>query len=344
MKKFTQHTLDRIKYVAIEDVASDLDVEVKNHKCKCPFHEDHHPSMKFWPSSNTCKCFVCDKTFDQISLVQEKEGISFFDACLWIADHNNIYVEYEDDSTLQKTIRKPKRITKPTKPMSQPVNIQFLDSSYIAKKRSNESPFCKALVSNNILTPEQMQHAAERYHLGISHDNGVIFWQIDEQRRLREGKIMFYLPNCHRDHNNDPSTISSRLKKHGSLSSDWSASYCLFGLHLVTEDSKVAIVESEKTAIICSELLPDFAWVATGGSSFLTTTALQPLALLKAKIIIFPDTDSDGTMFNKWKTITEKASKALNIPIYISNLLELHATPDQKSRKIDIADFLIENR
>jgi hypothetical protein len=42
---------------------------------------------------------------------------------------------------------------------------------------------------------------------------------------------------------------------------------CLFGLHRITEDYQkktIAIVESEKTAIVMSILLPHYIWLATG--------------------------------------------------------------------------------
>jgi hypothetical protein len=40
----------------------------------------------------------------------------------------------------------------------------------------------------------------------------------------------------------------------------------LFGLHRITEDYQktIAIVESEKTAIVMSILLPHYIWLATG--------------------------------------------------------------------------------
>ena len=58
------------------------------------------------------------------------------------------------------------------------------------------SEFCRAVVSNGYLSEEQMQRAAQRYRLGASRDGGVIFWQIDEFDKLRDGKIMHYRPDC----------------------------------------------------------------------------------------------------------------------------------------------------
>ncbi|WP_394341409.1 DUF6371 domain-containing protein [Salinimicrobium sediminis] len=42
---------------------------------------------------------------------------------------------------------------------------------------------------------------------------------------------------------------------------------CLFGLHLLNSDKQkaIALVESEKTAVIASIAFPQFIWMATGG-------------------------------------------------------------------------------
>ena len=77
---------------------------------------------------------------------------------------------------------------------------------------STESVFCRAVVKCGYLTEEQMQRAAERYRLGRSQDGGVIFWQIDEEGRTRDGKIMYYREDCHRDKSRHPSWASARLK------------------------------------------------------------------------------------------------------------------------------------
>ena len=95
------------------------------------------------------------------------------------------------------------------------------------------SEFCKAVVSNGYLTEEQIQRAAQRYRLGASRDGGVIFWQIDEFDQLRDGKIMHYRPDCHRDHDRKPTWTAYLLRKHGKLPKDWNTEHCLFGLHLL---------------------------------------------------------------------------------------------------------------
>lgn len=55
-------------------------LEFKNDFCKCPFHEEKKPSMHYIKDKNRIHCFSCNKTWDTIDFVQEKNGITFPEA------------------------------------------------------------------------------------------------------------------------------------------------------------------------------------------------------------------------------------------------------------------------
>ena len=247
---------------------------------------------------------------------------------------------------------------------------------------STESMFCQAVVKCGYLTEEQMLRAAERYRLGKSRDGGVIFWQIDDQGRTRDGKIMYYREDCHRDKSRHPSWASARLKAYYGYNGELPVERCLFGLHLLTSPERqlpllsrrgkgwsdppqsspaqtpsvspysggeaaarasqghwaVCIVEAEKTAVIMSEVYPQYVWMAAGGLSALSAEKFRPLR--DHKVVLFPDTDPEGTTYACWKAIAEEASRSFLSPVYVSPLLERHATPEQKAAKIDIVDLL----
>lgn len=227
----------------------------------------------------------------------------------------------------------------------------------VSRHYSANSLFCRAVVSMNYLTLEQMNRAAMRYRLGMARDGGVIFWQIGLQNQVYDGKIMYYRENCHRDHDHLPTWVSSELKSFylanaSEFADKIKTTHCLFGTHLLSQSQcsdklssrlskgPIAVVEAEKTAIIMSELYPEYLWLAAGGMNELTATKLFPLK--GKKIILFPDTDEDGRAYETWYRIMLEAQKLLSQSIFLSPLLELNATPDQKRRKIDLVDYYFE--
>ena len=209
---------------------------------------------------------------------------------------------------------------------------------------STESVFCQSLVSCGYMTEVQMQRAAQLYRLGMSRDGGVIFWQIDENEVMRDGKIMYYRTDCHRDHDRKPSWVCYHLRRTGMLPADFKSEHCLFGLHLLKTQggagggSTVCVVESEKTAVIMSALKPDYIWLATGGKTELNVAKLKPLQ--GQRVILFPDTDETGQTYRDWYEIAEAASDVFGHPVTVSSILEQRATKAQRAAKIDIADLL----
>lgn len=218
------------------------------------------------------------------------------------------------------------------------------------RRLSTASAFCRALVACGYLSEEQMQRAAQRYRLGASRDGGVIFWQIDEHGVLHDGKIMHYRPDCHRDHDHNPLWVSYLLRRNGQLPEDWKSEHCLFGLHQlktppsqggVGGGSTIAVVESEKTAVIMSEVKPEYTWLATGGKTELNVAKLKPLA--GHRVILFPDTDETGDTYRDWYDVAETVTDIFGHPFTVSSILEQQATKEQKAAKIDIVDLLFDS-
>lgn len=127
--------------------------------------------------------------------------------------------------------------------------------------------------------------------------------------------------------------VHSLMKQSGLLPADWELSQCLFGEHLLPQhpDKPVALVESEKTAIICAGLMPKYLWLATGGKSSIND---RLLVLAGRKVIAFPDIDG----FQEW---TEKLAKYQQLGITVSPILQQNATQEDMAAHIDIADWLI---
>ena len=81
-----KYELQRLRDLPIEGVAERLGLQVTRHKCLCPFHEDHHPSMSFSIRKNTYRCFVCGEHGDTIDLVMKQQRLGFKEACDFLND------------------------------------------------------------------------------------------------------------------------------------------------------------------------------------------------------------------------------------------------------------------
>ena len=182
----------------------------------------------------------------------------------------------------------------------------------------------------------------KEYHIGVTKSKDVIFYQLDTEGRCRTGKIMKY--DRQTGHRVKDEKVGGKITwVHAVLrqSADpllrlpdgWELTQCLFGEHLLRQFpfKPVALVESEKTAVICSTFWPEYIWLATGGKSQLN----DRLQVLKGrKVVAFPDVDG----YLEWK---EKLSRVRGLHIVVSDVLEKEATFEDRANHVDIADLLI---
>ena len=84
--------LQKLRDLPIEGVAERLGLRVERHKCLCPFHDDHTPSLSFKNNKFRCwscgeiRCWSCGESGDSISLAEKMLGKGFVEACRWLAD------------------------------------------------------------------------------------------------------------------------------------------------------------------------------------------------------------------------------------------------------------------
>jgi len=89
-----RYDIEKLRDLPIEGVAERLGLRVTRHKSLCPFHDDHHPSLTF--KKNKYRCWSCGASGDAISLVEKMLGKGFREACLWLANENNVILtEYK---------------------------------------------------------------------------------------------------------------------------------------------------------------------------------------------------------------------------------------------------------
>jgi hypothetical protein len=212
--------------------------------------------------------------------------------------------------------------------------ISFIPSGIIMKSLQDyeQNNFVDYLIS--LFGQKTTTELINRYFIGTSNhwEGATIFWQIDGQDRIRTGKIMLY-----------NAETGKRVKKpynhinwvHSLLQlKDFGLQQCFFGEHLIVgNDDPIAIVESEKTAIIASAYLPEFIWLATGS---LSNISEEKFKVLKGRnIILYPDLGC----FSKWENKVQEFSHKTNISI--SSLLEKNASEEDKKEGYDIADYLV---
>ena len=80
-----------------------LKMQGKNYFGKCPFHDDHTPSMSVSKERQLFKCFVCNKGGNVFTFVKDYENISFMEAVKKVADKVGIPLQYTET---KKTVSK----------------------------------------------------------------------------------------------------------------------------------------------------------------------------------------------------------------------------------------------
>lgn len=248
----------------------------------------------------------------------------------WFRDHPDSMHDWRELTPEEK--KKPL----PEKPKAKPIctiPIDYVNRSVRTDKQNHLIEYLSTRID-----PMNLEGVIEEYRIGVTKSKDTIFFQIDKDGQCRTGKIMKYNPTTGKRIKDEktPSKITwvhSLLKQQGALPDDWELTQCLFGEHLLSQypEATVALVESEKTAVICAALMPKFIWVATGGKTQLG----DKLDVLRGrKVLAFPDIDA----YDTWQ---EKLAALPHLNIKVSDYLMKNATQEDHENHIDIADLLL---
>lgn len=161
-----------------------------------------------------------------------------------------------------------------------------------------KSDFARFLI--RMFGEEKVKEAVSQYYLGVLDstlgvdlNSDVIFWQIDKEKNLRAGKVMRY--------GEDGKRQGYPKWWHKIKESSCQVNQYFFGGHLIDDNDKpIAIVEAEKTAVIMFLILPNFIWIACGGSTNLNDNKCSSLPF--DRVTLFPD---EG-QYDNWKGIADK--------------------------------------
>lgn len=229
---------------------------------------------------------------------------------------------------------KPKSFAHQPKPISYIPDDVFNASMNPSAISSNH--FVQYLIS--LFGEHEAMELVRKYNIATSKywKGAVVFWQKDLKDNIRTGKIMLYNSSTGRRVKDHIHWVHALLKQ-----PDFELKQVFFGEHLLIDKSKpVAIVESEKSAIISSVYYPQFIWVATGGKEGLT---IDKCSILNGRdVVLFPDLSNpkevEATTFEKWSKKAKELSHLANF--HVSDLLERNATESERAKGLDLADYL----
>ena len=207
------------------------------------------------------------------------------------------------------------------------VELSIPSMSMVEICRADDFDFFASSIAAGDLTVGQMRHACQRYYLGKTKSGQPVFWMIDDMLTPLDAHI------------GTSTWMSTLLKAREPLIASWRVTHCLFGLHhLGVAGGGVCVVESEASAVILSELLPEYVWMAYATTAHLSPELFAPLQ--GHKVILFPRTDPTLSTYLFFKDLAALVRQRYNLDITVDSTLENRATPSQKDRCIDLVDFL----
>ena len=327
----------RAKIVEVVGAYTKLRRKGARYEGLCPLHNDSHVgNFSVYPKDNGFKCYACDKAGDVITFVQLKENLSFADAVRWLGKKYGIETDMTDFNYTP-----PEPIPAPP-----PLPMLVLPSKYVNGRRDlsddNLVKWLKAMPWDGA-AHARIDAVMEAYRVGHSKQGMTIWWQIDDEYRVRTGKMMMYKEDGHRDRTPNKYTfdwIHSTLERSGLVDLEhYQMRQCYFGQHLlnVFPNAEINIVESEKTAVIMSIAYgcPEHQiWVACGGLNFINQERLEPFIKTGRYITLFPDRDGRAQWKDKLDTIDYNRLR------YNDEMVTKYWIPED-GEKADIADIIV---
>jgi hypothetical protein len=221
------------------------------------------------------------------------------------------------------------QVTNISKPDPSFHDLKLVEKTVLNNNQNYFIAFLKTLFSE-----QEVNEAVRKYLIGTwkGWEGTTVFWQIDQQQKVHHGKVMMFdLESGKRSKRENGSgvisTVRSLLKLVG-----FELRQCLFGLHLINDKTKiVALVESEKTAVIMSLFKPEITWLATGGKGGFKYEFLKPIK--QFKIVAFPDKSEYSVWLKKAVELN-----GFGFSIDVSSFLENLDYPDGT----DLADVYID--
>ena len=291
---------------------------------KAWFRLDKHPSVRFYRGV-TGEYFYHDfagESLDCIAMWAIVYNVTNGEACKQIAAFLQLQTTPPPPPPPHRHEPEPPKV-------KQYIEIPELVSSCNPKHYQNNN-LVKWL--GTILGTAAATDVALRYYVGTSHKTvygtgAAVFWYVDIAG-IRYAKVVQYDPASGK-RNRDFEKPFLQPKHHNGKG----LTPCFFGEHLIQdapESQIVCIVESEKTALICSIFCPSFLWIASGGTNGISSEKAQ--CLKNRTVYLVVDSDTDGR--KGYQRASEKLTKA-GIQNRVIDLFP------SRNDKTDLCDFIV---
>jgi len=188
----------------------------------------------------------------------------------------------------------------------------------------DDSNFAKFLIKH--LDQDALKLLSE-YYVGLSRADDLaanIFWRIDNNYIVRNGVVSYYSSDygCKYDQKNIDIIYNPKIRFYTLFNT-------FFGAHLINlyPSKEIAIVEDEKTAIVCSHFWPEYNWLATGDLARLNWMEYEVYnVLIDKNVTMFSDYSSPiletSTINQKhWQEIANYIEQEIPCDIAVKSLI-----------------------
>ena len=225
-----------------------------------------------------------------------------------------------------------------TRPIPTTIDFCAIDE-WAARQTTDEaleSDFAMGLV--NYFDTDKVTEAIDRYQVqSIGRNRNTAFPCISIDGMVTDVMVLGYKNDLHRNdvcyHYYGDAAEKERLKL--AYPEGYKYDPCYFGEHLLAEqtDKNVAVVESQKSAVICSMLFPNMLWLASCGCGNFNVTKSR--VLKDRRVFVYSDKGSS----EKWQKVVSEL-QTIGYNIHLRPIMEDFAEYGANS---DLVDVIFDN-
>lgn len=292
--------------------------------------------------------------------------------------HELAAIEYGMCSSCRESKRPPDNYLQGDSNYVEENKLAYFEADTLNINTINQFYKPKYYVQNNFIEgleqkfgEDRIKRVVDLYKLGRFEDSGIVFPYLYTDNHICTGKIMFYDDNLNRikEGKKQYPRYLHNLYYHSDNGDTWDLSpysgeyiidendnivekkfklkLCLFGHNQIVNDKQkiICLVESEKTAVIMSIILPEYIWVASGGKTLIQDYKFLFFTLRKC--LVFADLSENDNVYIYWlEKLTEYSRKNgydFEFIDYYSEFVENDETIINycKGKGFDIADFVL---